>query len=352
MTLCTLFNVNYLDKGLALYESLERVSNNFVLYVLAMDDKCYEILKELNFKSLVPIKLSDFESEELLKVKLTRSVGEYCWTCSSNLIRYVIDTYEPEYCTYVDADLYFYSDPYQIIQEMKQKNASVQVIGHRFNKGEEKQRSFVVGKYCVEFNTFKNDKKGNELLNIWCKQCLDYCKIDGDGVHWADQKYQDNWCDDYDFCIETEHLGAGVAPWNISQYKFVESNELGIFVKIQDRLYPMLFYHFENLQYIDKYTIKINVYHQWGIDDVLVKQLYYPYLKVVDKYKTLINSRYGIDILIKHHPGVDIKDKKNMSVFRMLSKLWKIFTPQFLRNYLFVVLPTRLYKGRDFLIIN
>ena len=228
--LCTLFNSLYLDKGLALYESLEKVSNNFVLYVLAMDDKCYEIINDLKLQSLVPIKLSDFESEELLKVKLTRSVGEYCWTCSSNLIRYVIDTYEPEYCTYVDADLYFYSDPYQIIQEMKQKKASVQVIGHRFNKREEKQRSFVVGKYCVEFNTFKNDKKGNELLNIWCKQCLDYCKIDGDGVHWADQKYKDKWCDDYYYCIETEHLGAGIAPWNISQYKYVESNERGIIV--------------------------------------------------------------------------------------------------------------------------
>ena len=118
MTLCTLFNVNYLDKGLALYESLENVSNNFVLYVLAMDDKCYEILSDLKLPHIIPIKLIDFENEDLLKVKPTRSIGEYCWTCSSNLIRYVIDTYKPEYCTYIDADLFFYSDPYQIIEEM------------------------------------------------------------------------------------------------------------------------------------------------------------------------------------------------------------------------------------------
>ncbi len=29
----------------------------------------------------------------------------------------------------------------------------------------------------------------------------------------------DNWCDDYDFVIETGNLGMGIAPWNINQYK-------------------------------------------------------------------------------------------------------------------------------------
>lgn len=349
MTLCTLFNVNYLDKGLALYESLERVSNNFVLYVLAMDDRCYEILKDLNLKSLVPIKLSDFENEELLKVKPTRTVGEYCWTCSSNLIRYVLDTYQPDYCTYIDADLFFYSDPYQIIEEMKLKGASVQVIGHRFNKREEKIRSFIVGKYCVEFNTFKNDEKGNELLNIWCKQCLDYCKIDGDGVHWADQKYLDKWCADYDFCIETEHLGAGVAPWNISQYKLVESNGQNIMVEVGNQQYPMLFYHFENLQYHDRNNVKINVYHQWGLDDKLVKELYYPYLKVLDKFKDLISSKYNLDILIKHHPGM--KNEK-ASIWRKLMKLWKVFTPSFIKTFLYNILPSFLYRDKNYVIIK
>ena len=344
MTLCTLFNVNYLDKGLALYESLERVSNNFVLYVLAMDDKCYEILKDLKFTCLIPIRLADFENEDLLKVKPTRSVGEYCWTCSSNLIRYVIDTYQPDYCTYIDADLFFYSDPYQIIEEMEQKGASAQVVGHRFNKREEKKRSFVVGKYCVEFNTFKNDEKGNELLNIWCKQCLDYCKIDGDGIHWADQKYQDNWCDDYEYCIETEHLGAGVAPWNISQYRLVESKDNKIIVKTRNKHYPMLFYHFENLQYRDKTNIKINIYHQWGVDDKLVENLYYPYLTILDKYKDFICSRYGIELLIKYHPGMKIEE---ISKWRKLLKLWKIFTPSFMNAFLCNILPSILFRNKD-----
>ena len=130
--LCTLFDHNYLDKGLVLYDSLMACCENFVLYVLAMSDRCYEILCDLKLSHIVPIRLSDFEDEDLLQIKPTRGVGEYCWTCSSSLILYVLRTYKPEYCTYVDADIYFYSDPRVVIDEMYNKGASVQIIGHRF----------------------------------------------------------------------------------------------------------------------------------------------------------------------------------------------------------------------------
>ena len=153
--LCTLFNCNYLDKGLALYESLKKVSNDFCLYVLAMDNQCYDILKDLNLSSLRPIALEDFENEELKKAKQNRTIGEYCWTCSSCLIKYVLETYNPDYCTYIDADTYFYSDPYIIIKEMQNKNASVQIVGHRFNKCVEQRETFIKGRFRVEFNTFK-----------------------------------------------------------------------------------------------------------------------------------------------------------------------------------------------------
>ena len=65
--LCTLLDSNYLDKGLVLYQSLEKCASNFTLYVLAMNDKCFEVLTDLNYKHLIPIKLVDFENEDLLR---------------------------------------------------------------------------------------------------------------------------------------------------------------------------------------------------------------------------------------------------------------------------------------------
>ena len=88
--LCTLFDHNYLDKGLVLYDSLVACSEDSILYVLAMSDRCYEVLSDMQLPRIVPIRLSDFEDDELLRVKPTRGVGEYCWTCTSSLILYVL----------------------------------------------------------------------------------------------------------------------------------------------------------------------------------------------------------------------------------------------------------------------
>ena len=303
ITLCTLFDHNYLDKGLSMYESLDRVCDEFELYVLAMSDRCYQILTELNYPHIKPIKLVDFEDEELLRVKQTRKVGEYCWTCSSSLIRYVLMNYKPAYCTYIDADLYFYSDPQVLIDEMEQRHSSVLVVGHRFNKSEKKLREWRVGKYCVEYNTFKND------INIWRKQCLDYCSTDGDGIHWGDQKYLDCWCDDYSFCVETELLGAGVAPWNIAQYKYVSGTaDNSLKVLCNEKKYSMIFYHFENIVYLDERMVNIGVYTSFGIDEKLVNVLYLHYLRVVDEQKKMLKAKFSLDVFIKKHPGINPKN--------------------------------------------
>ena len=308
LTLCTLFDHNYLDKGLAMYESLEQVCDEFELYVLAMSDKCYEILSELNYPHIKPIKLVDFEDEELLRVKPTRKVGEYCWTCSSSLIRYVLMNYHPEYCTYIDADLYFYSNPQVLIDEMKQKKASVLVVGHRFNKTERTEREWRVGKYCVEFNTFKNDANGHKLVNIWRNQCLEHCSTDGDGIHWGDQKYLDSWCDVYSFCKETELMGAGVAPWNIAQYKYVNGTaDNSLTVLCNKKKYSMIFYHFENIRYLDERKVDINVYTDFGVDDKLINILYLHYLRIVDNQKKMLKEKFAVNVLIKSHPGINSK---------------------------------------------
>ena len=66
LTFCTLFDSNYLDKGLVLHQSLESAINeSFKLYVLAMDQKCYQILKCMNLKHTHVISLEEFMDEEL-----------------------------------------------------------------------------------------------------------------------------------------------------------------------------------------------------------------------------------------------------------------------------------------------
>jgi len=336
IALCTLFNVDYLDKGLVLYESLERVSNEFTLYVLAMDERSYDVLISINAKHLVPIRFSDFENEDLKTAKENRSMGEFCWTCSSSLIEYIFEIYHPDNCTYIDADMYFYDDPKRIIDEMYEKNASAIVTNHRFNE-HEKRKEATVGKYCVEFNTFRNDKRGRNLLRVWIDQCLNCCKCLGDGIHWGDQKYIDHWTTDYDYVIETCKIGAGVAPWNINQYKLKEiQGEMCLLTRGADTQ-NLIFYHFEGLRYIDKNTIDTRVYNTWGVEDRFVSFLYINYLKRIDEKKDFLSRTFNIDILVKSHPAVQLEKKKKIDRIREILK--NIFNFSYLLN---VSIPSRL----------
>ena len=50
---CTLFNFNYLSRGLSLYYSLKKVSKNFNLFIFAFDDLTYKFLKKKKIKKCI-----------------------------------------------------------------------------------------------------------------------------------------------------------------------------------------------------------------------------------------------------------------------------------------------------------
>lgn len=60
---------------------------------------------------MVVLRQNVFETDELLALKRERSKAEYCWTCTSVIIEYVLNHFLVQSCTYLDSDLYFYSDP-------------------------------------------------------------------------------------------------------------------------------------------------------------------------------------------------------------------------------------------------
>lgn len=353
VALCTLFNSLYLDKGLVLYDSLKERCSDFELYVLCMDEKCYEVLSELNPTHLIPINLEDFECEELLNVKPSRSFGEYCWTCSSWLISYVLEKYKPESCTYIDADMFFYQDPKELLNEMDERNASVLIVGHRFYPFLAAEKEHIVGRFCVEFNSFKNVESARGLLNKWKYQVLDHCSLDGDGVYWGDQKYMDNWLQDYPFVIESSHLGAGVAPWNISQYK-LDASSNGLTLRVNSQIVPLVFYHFENIQYLNRERVNTGIECFWGIDKKLVRLLYVDYLRKIKSKKAFLKDQYGIDVLIKSHPGVSSSTPRLSERIRSYStRIWTVIKdvkslPGRFKRFFLCSVPMILYKRLKF----
>lgn len=303
--LCTLYNSLYLDKGLVLYDSLCECAKDFKLYVLCMDDKCYEVLTDLKQKHHIPVRLADFEDgdEALLAAKANRPMGEYCWTCSSSFIRYIFKKYNESICTYIDADMYFYSDPQILIEEMILAGKSVMVTPHRFPP-EKMYIAKKVGTYCVEFNTFSNTSESLEVLNYWRNRCLECCSNLGDGIHWGDQKYLEELVEKFSCVHVCQNKSAGVAPWNIILYSMSDL--------------PIVFYHFQSVKYITRLIINTGVVTLPQIDMQLVDELYYRYLKEIEDKKQMLESTYDINYLITHHPT----DKK-IPIWKALSSKFK-----------------------------
>ncbi len=280
---CTLFNTNYLSKGLALYYSLEKVCRDFHLYIFAFDEQTYDVLNKLKLSRATIISLEQFEDEELLGVKPGRTVAEYCWTATPSTIYYVIKNYKVESCTYLDADVFFYDSPKFIFDEFG--NDSVLIIEHRFSpeyKNEDKKS----GKYCVQFITFRNDKYGMEALTWWKNQCIIWCYNRVEDGKFGDQMYLDDWTTRFKKVHELQHLGGGLAGWNISQYNFFKYKEkfYGI-EKTTGKKFDVIFYHFHYLKYYTNGKLQLGP----RIISESAKEFFYkPYLKELDEIKMKI----------------------------------------------------------------
>src|SRR5947207_2079257 len=83
------------------YESLRRNCPNFRLFVFPFDSKSDRILQELKLSNVSIVSMSDFENNELLRIKASRTKGEYCWTCTPSIIWYCIDNFNLNHCTYI-----------------------------------------------------------------------------------------------------------------------------------------------------------------------------------------------------------------------------------------------------------
>ena len=77
MNYCTLFDSNYLDKGIVMIESLISKDTFEKIYVLCMDAKCKTVLDDWNIKGITTITLEEFEALELLEIKPKRSRGAF-----------------------------------------------------------------------------------------------------------------------------------------------------------------------------------------------------------------------------------------------------------------------------------
>lgn len=301
MVFCTLFDSYYLDKGLALYHSLEKVTDDFTLYIFCFDDRSREILLDMQLSHAVVLHHSDIEDETLLRLKQERSKAEYCWTCTPVIIQYVLDHYQEPNCTYIDADLYFFADPKVLLEEIWKAGCDIVITEHRFTDSLRDRRLCKrSGKYCVEFNYFNQSENAAEALSWWKERCFEWCYHLYEPERMGDQKYLEKFPSLFRGVHELQHLGGGVAPWNLHQYRLAEGateqeNRILLQVRKTGETFPLVFYHFQNMRYLSEQ--KVNVC-SGSSSKPLKDAIYRPYLVELEACRKTL-AEYGVSFGVK-----------------------------------------------------
>jgi len=289
---CTLFDKNYLYKGLALYDSLKRNCKDFKLFILCMDDIVYNILSKMELEKIELISLKEFEDEKLLKIKNTRSWAEYCWTCTASLLLFLLKKYRDlETMTYLDSDLYFFSDPLPIFQEFNGDNIFIT----KHNYSPEFERLATYGIYNVQFMIFRNNKEALESLEWWREKTIENCSAKGTGKNMkgGDQIYLNDWPERFKKVHTLQNVKLSLAPWNINKYNLI-LKDTSIFVEDT----KLIFYHFHSFEIngLNKFTLADGAYK---ITESARKLIYDPYIEKIKSVMQRViqfypSFKYGI----------------------------------------------------------
>ena len=269
INLCTVSDINYLLKGLVLYESLKKHSKDFTLHYLCIDDKSYEVLKPLECESLKVYNVDSLVQEDPLLLNLKNSEYKYfCWSLASYFSNYLL--LKGNSITYIDSDIYFHDNIEVILNE----------IGGR-DVGIFRHRQFPLSTYRPEglYNVgvvhFKDSELGINVSDWWTDAVLNkkYPQLATCG----DQKYLDNFpnlCPKDSIYLD-ENIGHG-APWLWQLYEFISPTK----IMWENQEQNLVFTHFSQFQFNGDSYVPSLMHH-----------IYTP----LDEYKNNINLKVIYD---------------------------------------------------------
>jgi hypothetical protein len=264
----TLFDSLFLPQGLALHMSMERHVNNYILWIICVDDQVHEDLSKLNLANVNLLQLSKLETAELLRVKPARTKAEYCWTLTPFAPRFVFeaDSTVPR-VTYIDADIWFRKNPIPIFNEFQSSGKSVLITDHAYSA--ENDMSALAGQYCVQFMIF--NRNAEVVRKWWEDRCIEWCFSYFEEGKFGDQKYLDDWPERFpEFVHVLTNKELMLAPWNATRYPYGNS----------------VIWHFHSLRIVSKESQKLQVYTgDYALPRCTHKYIYKPYIKDLQEAK-------------------------------------------------------------------
>jgi len=238
---CTCFDHRYLPRGLALIDSLRRHGADDTIFVLCLNDLCFQAMTALAIPGVSLVQIQDLENTfpGLSDAKATRTTIEFYYTCSPAITEFALNNApDAQSVAYLDADLWFFDSPDAVYAEIG--DASTAIIPHNFAKHRKKREKF--GVYNVGWVSFARSEEGMRCLRWWRESCVRWCYGRVEGDLFADQGYLSQFASIAPGTKVLRQKGANTAPWNIGNYRV---SRRGDRVYVDDD--PLVFFHFHGV---------------------------------------------------------------------------------------------------------
>lgn len=212
---CTLFDRNFLFRGLALYEScVEHCGENFTLWILCLDLDTKTLLEKMHLEHAVLLGLGDLNDAELAALRSTRGPAEFAWSSKPSLFLHVMKTLaDGETLTYLDSDTFLFSSPGALYEKLV--GTSLAITPHDFSPPD-KEKEHRLGIYNAGWIYMRKDAMALSCLTHWRAQCIEWCFNRHEEGRFGDQKYLNEWPRLYPGSVtELRNCGVNVGPWNL-----------------------------------------------------------------------------------------------------------------------------------------
>jgi hypothetical protein len=258
--------------------------------MLCFDALSVERIISLNLAhaTVIPLEMLEKGDEQLSAAKHNRTRLEYYYTCGPSLPLYILKTFSHiEIITYLDADLFFFSDPACLIDELN--GYSVGITVHNFP---EYRKPPATGKFNVGWLSFRRDENAIRCLLWWRERCIEWCYERFENGKYADQLYLDKWPTLFKGIKVLNHKGANVAAWNVADYDiYIKNNTVMV------SGYPLIFYHFHGFKQITRFIYNTNLGLTFKPPSKILKQkVFKPYIDALKSCNVYNNSTSSIRV--------------------------------------------------------
>ena len=162
----------------------------------------------------------------------------------------------------------------------------------------------------VVFEISSGDDEGLKCLNWWREKCNEWCYYRLEDGKLGDQKYLDDWPARFNNVCVLQHKGAGLAIWNIVQYKITNING-----RIHVDGNPLVFYHFHGFHLLNDGNYELGANGIYVLSNENQKIIYKPYIEEIKSSIMQVRNKY---------PEFDFGFKSKENIFnKIFNKIYR-----------------------------